>query len=196
MLRYNRAVSDSAPVTRLLEEWRAGDPTALDRLIPLVYNEMRRMAGAYLQRESEPHTLQPTALVHEDYLRLAAGQDPDFQNRAHFFSAAARVMRQILVDHARARCAAKRGGREPRVPFEESALFAAERAATVVALDDALLLLERQDAVKARILELKYFAGMTAEDSAAVLGLTVHQVNRQVRLAQAWLRREMVAAEN
>lgn len=182
-------------MTQLLQEWRQGDQAALDRLIPLVYSELRRMAGDFLQRESAAYTMQPTALVHEAYMRMAGVHDPYFQNRAHFFGAAARVMRQILVDNARAHCARKRGGRVAHIPFDENTIFAPERASAVVALDDALRLLERQDAVKARILELKYFAGMTTEDTAEVIGLSVHQVNRHMRVAYAWIRRELTCME-
>jgi RNA polymerase sigma-70 factor (ECF subfamily) len=186
------AVTDDASVTVLLQSWRDGDRSALDRLVPLVYANLRRMAAAYLRRESDGQTLQPTALVHEAYIRLIGDNDPDFHNRAHFLGIAARVMRQVLVDRARSRNASKRSA-GARVPLEDQAGFVGQRAPLVVALDDALLDLERQDPEKARLLELKYFAGMTAEDSAELLGISVHKVNRQMRLAQAWLRRELDA---
>ncbi len=181
---------DKPPVTLLLQAWKEGDGTALDRLIPLVYAELKRMAGAYLSREPAGQTLQPTALVHEAYLRLAGADDPDFQNGTHFRSVAARIMRQILVDRARARHTEKRSGGW-RVELDDSTGCAGERAATLVALDDALADLERQDEEKARILELKYFGGLTAEEMAEILGLTPNQVNWQIRTAQAWLRREL-----
>ncbi len=177
-------------VTVLLQAWRDGDRTALDRVVPLVYTELRRIAAAYLNREPDGHTLQPTALVNEAYIRMAAGAGPHFENRAHFLGVAARVMRQILVDHARARLAEKRGG-GALVPLNEDISFNEPRAALLVSLDEALLDLERQDPEKAKILELKFFAGMTAEDSADWLGVSVHKVNRQMRLAQAWLRRHL-----
>lgn len=177
-------------VTVLLQAWKEGDRSALDRVVPLLYTELRKIAAAYLQREPDGHTLQPTALVNEAYIRMAAGSEPDLQSRAHFLGIAARVMRQILVDHARSRLAGKRAG-GARIPLDAELAFTEPRAALILALDDALLDLERQDPEKARILELKFFAGMTAEDSAAWLGLSVHQVNRQMRLAQAWLRREL-----
>jgi RNA polymerase sigma-70 factor (ECF subfamily) len=183
-------LSESASVTELLHAWREGDRSALDRLVPLVYSNLRGMAAAYLRREAGSQTLDPTALVHEAYLRLVGETDPEFKNRAHFLGVASRVMRQILVDRARARNADKRHA-GVRVPLEDNVAFTGERAATVVALDDALLDLERQDPEKARLLELKYFAGMTAEDSAALLGIPLQKINRQMKLAQAWLRREL-----
>jgi RNA polymerase sigma factor (TIGR02999 family) len=151
------------------------------------------MASACLQRESTGQTLDPTALVHEAYLRMVADTDPDFHNRTHFLGVAARVMRQILVDRARARNADKRSA-GIRVPLEDNLAFTGERAALVVSLDDALSDLERQDAEKARLLELRYFGGLTAEESAELLKVSVHQINRQMRLAQAWLRRELEAS--
>jgi RNA polymerase sigma-70 factor, ECF subfamily len=185
-------VSESTSATTLLQAWRDGDRSALDRLVPLVYSELRRMAGAYIRNERSPQTLEPTALVHEAYLRLVGTSDPDFTNRAHFLAIAARVMRQILVGRARARNADKRSA-GLRVPLEEDLVLTGQRASLVIALDDALLELDRRDPEKARILELKYFGGMTAEDSAALLEVPVHKINRQMRLAQAWLRRELEA---
>jgi RNA polymerase sigma-70 factor (ECF subfamily) len=184
---------DNPPVTLLLQAWSQGDSAALDNLIPLVYSELKRMAAVYLRREPNSHTLQPTALVHEAYLRLAGTSDPDFRNRTHFRCVAARIMRQILVDHARARHTEKRDG-GCRVELDDSAGFSGERTGTVVALDDALDALERQDTDKARILELKYFGGLTAEEMATVLGISLNQVNWQIRTAQAWLRRELESA--
>jgi len=150
------------------------------------------MAAACLRKEPSGQTLEPTALVHEAYLRLAADGDPDFTNRAHFYGIAARLMRQILVDRARAKNADKRSG-GARVPLEDDIAFTGQRAALVTALDDALNLLEKQDPEKARILELRYFGGMTAAESAEILNVPVFKINRQMRLAQAWLRRELGA---
>jgi len=181
---------ENPPVTLLLQAWRDGDNTALDSLIPLVYAELKRMAAACLRAEPAGHTLQPTALVHEAYLRLAGTSDPDFHNRTHFRCVAARIMRQILVDHARARHTGKRDGGW-RVELDDATGFTGERASTLVSLDDALADLERQDKDKARILELKYFGGLTAEEMTGVLGITLNQVNWQIRTAQAWLRREL-----
>ena len=180
------------PITALLDAWKDGDRSALDRLIPLVYSNLRRMASACLRRERGVPTLDPTALVHEAYLRMVADTDPDFHNRTHFLGIAARQMRQILVDRARARRADKRSA-GIRVPLDDTVAFTDERVALVVALDGALRDLERQDAEKARLLELRYFGGLTAEESAELLAISVHKVNRQMRLAQAWLRRELEA---
>jgi RNA polymerase sigma-70 factor (ECF subfamily) len=177
-------------VTTLLHAWKEGDRTALDRLVPLVYAELRRMAGSCFKNEQGVQTLEPTALVHEAYLRLAGASDPDFNSRAHFLGIAARVMRQILVDRARARRAGKRNA-AARVPLDDDLILTGQRAALVVSLDDALIEMDRQDPEKARILELRYFGGLTAEESAELLGVSVHKINRQMRLAQAWLRREI-----
>jgi RNA polymerase sigma factor (TIGR02999 family) len=186
-------MADGPPITVLLQAWRAGDPTALDRLVPLVYAELKRLAAGCLSGEADKQTLQPTALVHEAYLRLAESDDPDFRNRAHFRCVAARVMRQILVDRARARHAGKRHAGQ-RVEFDEAGVFAEERSPSLVALDDALAGLEKLDATKARILELKYFGGLSAGELSDLLGLTLNQVNWHIRTAQAWLRRELAAA--
>jgi RNA polymerase sigma factor (TIGR02999 family) len=183
-------VGETSSATTLLQAWREGDRSALDRLVPLVYAELRRMAGAYIRDEHSFQTLEPTALVHEAYLRLVGTSDPDFTNRAHFLAIAARVMRQILVSRARARNANKRSA-GLRVPLEDDLVLTGQRASLVISLDDALIELEKQDADKAKILELKYFGGMTADDSAALLEVSVHKINRQMRLAQAWLRREL-----
>lgn len=181
---------EDPPVTLLLRAWRDGDSAALDNLIPMVYAELKRMAAGCLRAEPTSPTLQPTALVHEAYLRLAGVSAPDFQDRTHFRCATARIMRQILVDRARARHTGKRDGGS-RVELDDSTGFTSERASTLISLDDALAELERQDKHKARILELKYFAGLTAEEISGVLGLTLNQVNWQIRTAQAWLRREL-----
>ena len=181
---------EKAPVTLLLRAWQNGDGTALDSLIPLVYRELKRMAAAQLSREPAGQTLQPTALVHEAYLKLAGSGDPEISDSTHFRCVAARIMRQILVDRARARRSEKRNGGW-RVDLEDSIASVGERAANLVALEDALVELERQDKEKARILELKYFGGLTAEEMAEVLGISLNQVNWQIRTAQAWLRREL-----
>ena len=193
MLKSVRVNAEKPPITLLLQAWKGGDGAALDSLVPLVYAELKRMAAGYLSRESAGQTLQPTALVHEAYLRLAGTSDPDFQNSAHFRCVAARIMRQILVDRARARNSEKRDG-GLRVEFDDSVAYTGERTSALVTLDDALQDLERQDKEKARILELKYFGGLTAEEMAEVLGITLNRVNWQIRTAQAWLRREMESA--
>jgi RNA polymerase sigma factor (TIGR02999 family) len=178
-------------LTQLLRNFRDGDRTALDLLIPLVYSELRRLAANFLQRERSGHTLQPTALVHECYMRLLAQQPPEYQDRAHFYGIAAQVMRQILVDHARSHKAAKRGGGTEKLPLDEVWCYSEERAAGLIQLDDALSALERLDPRRARMVEMRYFGGLTAEESSEVLGVPAHQVYRELRLAQAWLQREL-----
>jgi RNA polymerase sigma-70 factor, ECF subfamily len=178
-------------VTNLLLDWRNGDEAALARLTPLVYDELRRLAGGYLRRERAGHTLQATALVHEAYLRLIGQQHLDWQSRAHFFGVAAQVMRHVLVDQARSRRAAKRGGGEALLPLDEAADCASEPAAEVIALDDALKSLARIDERKSRVVELRYFGGLTEEETAEVLGVSPATVRRESRLAEAWLCREV-----
>jgi RNA polymerase sigma factor (TIGR02999 family) len=179
-------------ITVLLSRLSGGDQDAFDRLIPLVYQELHRIAEGYVRRESPNHTLQPTALIHEAYLRLVDSNSAGYQNRTHFFGVAARVMRQILVDHARARHAAKRGA-ALKVAFEPRFDFAPERDRILMALDDALSTLSRDDSGKARLVELRFFGGMTAEEIAESLHTPIHVVRRELRAAQAWLRREMEA---
>jgi RNA polymerase sigma-70 factor (ECF subfamily) len=178
-------------VTRLLLDWRNGDEGALERLTPLVYAELRRLARRYMRGEREGHTLDGTALVHEAYIRLAGGGGPEWQNRAHFYGVAARLMRQILVEHARRHQADKRGGGERAAVLEESAVLTPARAAGLVALDEALQALARLDPRKSRIVELRYFGGLSVEEIGEVEGLSVATVRRQMRMAEAWLHREM-----
>jgi RNA polymerase sigma factor (TIGR02999 family) len=187
------AVADPAPghVTSLLRQWKGGDDSALDRLLPLVYAELRRIAARHLRRERAGHSLQPTGLVHEADLRLVAAPGPDLQDRAHFFGVSARLMRQILVDHARARGAAKRGGAARRVTLTDHVEPAVERDLDLLALDEALRRLEEMDPVQGRVVELRYFTGLSIEETAEVLGKSPATVNREWRLARAWLRREL-----
>jgi RNA polymerase sigma factor (TIGR02999 family) len=182
---------DTGAVTLLLHEVAGGDKTALDRLMPLIYDELRSIANRQLRRERSGHTLQPTALVHEVYARMIDGDQPDCRDRTHFLSIAAQVMRRILIDHARSHNAGKRGGGGEKLPLEAAGNAVRDRPAILLALDDALTALERQDARKARLIEMRYFGGLTAEESAAVLDLEVGQVRRELRIAQAWLQREM-----
>jgi RNA polymerase sigma factor (TIGR02999 family) len=186
-------VADPAPghVTTLLRQWKGGDDSALDRLLPLVYAELRRIAARHLRRERAGHSLQPTGLVHEAYLRLVASPGPEWQDRAHFFGVSARLMRQILVDHARARGAAKRGGAARRVTLTEGVEPAVVRDLDLLALDEALRRLEAMDPVQGRVVELRYFAGLSIEETAEVLGKSPATVNREWRMARAWLRREL-----
>ncbi len=183
-------------VTRLLHEWRDGDQEALAKLTPLVYGELRRLARRYLRDERAGHTLQGTALVHEAYVRLVGQTGPDWQSRAHFFGVAARLMRQILVDHARKTTAAKRGGGARPVSLAEAAVFSPERAADLVALDDALEALAGFDPRKGRLVELRYFAGLQIEEIAEVERASTSTVRRQLRTAEAWLHREMTRNSN
>ncbi len=159
--------------------------------MPLVYRELRRLAGSYLRNQAPGHTFQPTALVHEAYLRLVDGSASDWQDRAHFFNVAATIMRQILVDHARSKVAAKRGGGRAKVEFQETLNYSDEKAADLVALDDALKGLAAVDERKARTIELRYFGGLSTEETAETLGISVATVGRETRYAEAWLRREL-----
>ena len=182
----------SHQVTQLLLNWRAGDPQALGSLTPLVYGELRRIAKRYLQRERQGHTLQSTALVHEAYLKLI-DQDVSWQNRAHFFGIAAQFMRRILVDHARAKQAEKRGGANAcRVTLDEG-IAAAQSDVDLVALDGALSRLASIDAQQSRIIELRFFAGLSIEETAEVLEVSPATVKRDWAMARAWLFRELRA---
>ena len=180
-----------ASVTKLLVRLRDGDRTAIDQLIPLVYKELHNIAAGYLKDEARAHTLQATALVHEAYLRLLGADHPNYTDRAHFFGVAARLMRQILVDHARSRQAAKRGGGSLTLSIDGGFDVGTARETTVVALDDALSALAQTDETKARLVELRFFGGMTAEEIAEFLPDSVHRVRREMRLALAWLYREV-----
>ena len=178
-------------LTGLLIEWGQGDKAALDRLTPLVYDEIRRIAHRYVQREREGQTLQTTALVNEAYLRLAGSENISWQNRAHFFAVTAQVMRRILIDHARRRQYVKHGGDAQRVAFEEAisevARMSQPRAAELLALDDALSELAQVDPRKSRVVELRYFGGLSLEETAKVLEVSVMTVRRDWRAAKAWL---------
>ena len=179
-------------VTQLLRRWSAGDGTALEKLLPLVYDELRRRAGAYLRNERPGHTLQPTALVHEAYLKLVGGSAIDWKDRAHFFGVAARAMRQVLVDHARARNTAKRGEGQVRVELDAAGAVAAPaRSMDLLDLDRALSRLAALDDRQSRLAELRLFAGLTIEESAEVLRISHATVSREWKHAEAWLKREM-----
>jgi RNA polymerase sigma factor (TIGR02999 family) len=178
-------------VTTLLVRWREGDRQALEKLMPMVYDELRRLARHYLRRERSDHTLQSTALVHEAYLRLAGGDAPNWQNRAHFFGVAAHIMRQVLVEHARAHGAAKRGGSSCKLVLDEAVAFPQQIDVDVVALDRALGELSELDAQQGRIVELRFFGGLTIEDTSEVLGISPATVKRDWVTARAWLFRAM-----
>jgi RNA polymerase sigma-70 factor (ECF subfamily) len=176
-------------VTELLAQWANGDEQALNQLTPIVYKELRKVAAAYLRKEPQGHTLQPTALVHEAYLRLVDQKKPDFQNRSHFYGVAARLMRQILVDHARRRHAAKRSA--DSVPLDSIVSFEKERSEELLALDRGLCALEKFDPRKCKAVELRYFVGLSMEEIAQTLELSEITVRRDLRMAEAWLQREI-----
>jgi len=179
------------PVTELLLRWRAGDQACLDRLVPLVEGELRRIAHRYMRMERPGHTLQTTALVNEAYLRLVDQAQVDWQNRAQFLGVAARLMRHILVDHARELRRGKRGGGAQVLPLEEGLVFSPAKSAALVALDDALDELAGFDPRKAQIVELRYFGGMSVGETAEALGVHPNTVIRDWGLARAWLKREL-----
>ena len=181
----------STQVSKLLRNWGQGDSDARDALIPLVYDELRRVARRYLRRERPDHTLQSAALVNEAYLRLMGGGSPQWQNRAHFFGVAARLMRHILVDHARKRCAAKRGAGAPRLTLDPQAGLPQAKELDLVQLDDALNRLGDLDAQQSQIVELRFFGGLSIEETSMVLGVSPATVKREWATARTWLRWEM-----
>lgn len=182
-------------VTQLLERWSQGDEEALDQLMPLVYDELHRLAGAYLRRERGEHTLQPTALVNEAYLKLVRQRNIRWQNRAQFFGVAAQLMRRILVDHARANYAAKRGGERVNVSLKNIGAFGTQPTADVLALHDVLNRLAKIDPDQSRIVELRFFGGLTIEEAAEVMQVSHSTVEREWKIAKAWLKRELTKSE-
>ena len=178
------------PVTELLVRWKAGDQQALDRLIPLLYNELREIARRHLQRERPGHTLQSAALVHEAYLRLLDQEPFDSENRLHFLAVVSRLMRQILVDYARSHGAAKRGA-DLKVEVEGALVAAPERSIDVLALDHALSLLTKLDEQQSRIVEMRFFGGLSVEEIGEILGISRSTVKREWNVAKAWLSRQM-----
>ena len=178
-------------ITALLTQLQAGNRDAESKLVPLVYDELRRLAGRYMRRERFDHTLQPTALVHEAYLRLIGRRNVQWQNRSHFFGVAAQMMRRILVDHARTKKAEKRGGNEPKIPLNESFAFTDEKSADLLALDEALTRLSQRDPRQAKVVELRFFAGMSEEETAEVLDVSTRTVKRDWTSARAWLYKEI-----
>lgn len=189
---------DSAPelgVTGLLQAWSGGDPNALEQIVVLVYPELRKIAHRCLTGERPGHTLQATALVNEAYLRLVDIHSMQWRDRAHFFAVGARIMRRILVDHARSKGYAKRGGGGIRLDFNEALVVSTETDPALVRMDDALTQLAAFDPRKARIVEMRYFGGLNANDIASVLGVSPQTVNRDWSLAKSWLAREMMNGE-
>jgi RNA polymerase sigma factor (TIGR02999 family) len=171
--------------TVLLHQWSAGDQSALEALMPAVYGELRRLAASRLRNERPGHTLQPTALIHEAYLKLVDHDQKQWHSRAHFFSVASQVMRQVLVDNARKHRAAKRGG--DKLPLDEAIATAHERGDALIRIDEALSELARFDERKSRLIELKYFGGLRGEEISEVLGISISTITREMRLAEAWL---------
>ncbi|MBC7912317.1 MAG: sigma-70 family RNA polymerase sigma factor [Pyrinomonadaceae bacterium] len=180
-------MSSPNEVTQLLKKLTEGNRNVLDELLPLIYDELRRVAAGYLRRERSGHTLQTTALVHEAYLRLVDQTQVQWQNRAHFFGVAAQMMRRILVDHARSHNAEKRGDGFHIISLDDNIDVSGERATELVALDDALKALADIDEQKSRIVELRFFGGLSVEETAEVLGVSAPTVKRQWRMAKAWL---------
>jgi RNA polymerase sigma factor (TIGR02999 family) len=185
------AADTSNDLTQLLHAWRNGDEAARNQLMSLVYDELRRLAGSYLRRERVEHTLQPTALVHEAYLQLIDQSQVSWESRAHFFGAAARLMRRILVDHARAHKAEKRGGGEERLELNEAIGVPAQKDINLLALDDALSELTRIDQQQSQIVELRYFGGLSIEETATVLKISPATVKREWSMAKVWLYRQI-----
>jgi RNA polymerase sigma factor (TIGR02999 family) len=183
--------ASSERVSKLLLNWGQGDQGAREALIPLVYDELRRLARRYLRRERPDHTLQSAALVNEAYLRLIRQDQPQWQNRAHFFGVAAQLMRHILVDHARNRAAAKRGAGAPRLTLDPDVALPQARDVDLVALDDALNQLAALDPQQSRLVELRFFGGLSIEETSVVLGVSPSTVKREWATARAWLQREM-----
>jgi RNA polymerase sigma factor (TIGR02999 family) len=189
--------TDSAEITRLLKAWGRGDTAALDRLTPLVYEELRRLAHGYMRKERRSHSLQATALVNEAFIRLVDARAIDWQDRSHFFAVSAKMMRRVLVDAARAKASVKRGGRAERVDHSTAVNLnqfpaaSADISAQLCALDDALNTLAAMDARRAQVVELRYFGGLSVEETGHVLNVSPQSVMRDWKLARAWLAREL-----
>ena len=189
------AATSSPQVTRLLLAWRQGDEAALERLIPAVYHELRRLARYYMAGQRPSHTLQPTALINEVYLRLIDCQLVNWQNRAHFIAVSGNLMRRVLVDHARSKQYQKRGGGAVQVSLDEGLLPSAEPGRDLLALDDALNALAEVDARKSKVVEMRFFGGLTTQETAEVLNVSQDTVVRDWRFAKAWLQNEMAGRQ-
>ncbi len=186
----------SSQLTQLLEQWQQGDQEALETLMPIVYHELKRLAGSYLRRERPDHTLQSAALVNEAYLRLIEQRETRWQNRAHFYGIAAQAMRRILADHARSHKAAKRGAGMPELELNEAVVQAQSRSIDLMELEEALQKLEKLDPQQGKIVELRFFSGLSIEDTANVLGISPATVKRDWAAARAWLFREIGSRQN
>ena len=187
---------DSGQFTALLEKWSRGDKSALNALTPIVYRELRKLAAANLAREREDHTLTPTALLHEAYLKLVDHKQDHWHGRAHFYAVASHIMREILIDHARKYRAAKRGGGQPKVSFDDAIALVPEKSEAILALHEALQELARNDERKARLVELKYFGGLSGQEIAEVLNISIATITRESRMAEAWLQRYLNRNKN
>lgn len=183
--------NDSHQITLLLADWSKGDESALEQLMPLVYEELRRMAKNYMRRQPSGHTFQTTELIHEAYLKIASSEEKQWQNRAHFFGVAAKAMRHILVDYARSKSTHKRGGWQDRITLVEDVAVTSGRSEEIIALDDALNQLAVLDDRKVRVVEMKFFGGLTIEEIAGVLKISPETVKRDWSFAQTWLLREL-----
>ena len=183
--------NSKSAVTQLLSELQSGKSGAADQLLPLVYHELRRIAGSYMRRERSNHTLQATALVHEAYLQLVDQTRVDWKNRAHFFGVAAQLMRRILVEHARAHHAQKRGGSANKLSLEEAINYFPQKEMTLVALDDSLKELEKLDPRQSKIVELRFFGGLTTDEVSEVMGISTATIEREWRSARAWLHTQL-----
>jgi RNA polymerase sigma-70 factor, ECF subfamily len=182
-------IMDSGQFTTLLEKWSCGDQSALKALTPVVYGELRKLAAANLARERADHTLTPTALIHEAYIKLVDHKQERWHGRAHFFAVASHIMREILIDHARKHRAAKRGGGQAKVSLEDAMAFVPEKSDAILILDEALQELAEYDERKARIIELRYFGGLSGQEIVKVLNVSIATVTRDSRMAEAWLQR-------
>jgi RNA polymerase sigma-70 factor (ECF subfamily) len=189
-VRVRTNMAAAMQITELLQRIHAGDQQALHAVMPLVYDELKKLAAGHLRREGKQRSLDTTALVHEAFLRLAHGQHPSYENQAHFYGIASRLMRQILVDMARARSAEKRSAME-EVRLAEIPDLGVQPDGSLLAMDEALARLAKTDPLKVQLLEMRFFGGMTAEESATVLSMSVHVVRRHLRIAQAWLHKEL-----
>ena len=189
------ALATESELTSLLDDWKHGDPSALQKLTPIIYDELRRIAHRYARRERNGHTLQTTALINEAYVRLAGEESRDWQNRQHFFAVTAQVMRHILIDHARRRRSLKHGGDAAQVSLGEATAMTNERAAELIALDEALAELAALDPRKSQVVQLRYFAGLSLEETAEVLDVSLMTVRRDWRAAKAWLYKRITSDE-